>query len=141
MNLLAGWRSARAARRARYDTVLLALLASRPDGWGVVDLQRHVGGSFVAVYASLDRLQAAGRVRSWWQDGPYPRRRFYGAANPALPFADAERWLRTKRDGHRDGSERTGAWWVVDDLLDDLREHYQTGTPLAEPVERTEADR
>lgn len=71
-----------AARRARQETVVLALLAYRPEGWHVIDLRCYAGGWFVGVYATLERLEARGAVTSRWDEGPYPRSRRYFAVQP-----------------------------------------------------------
>ncbi len=47
---------------------------------------------------------------------------------------EVEAWLERHRDQWLDGGERTGSWWVVDGLLDDLREHVATGVPLSRPT-------
>lgn len=57
-----------AARRARQETVVLALLAYRPEGWHVIDLRCYAGGWFVGVYATLERLEARGAVTSRWDE-------------------------------------------------------------------------
>lgn len=45
---------------------------------------------------------------------------------------DVEAWLKQKRDEHAAGSI---VWTALDDLLDDYREHADTGTPLNEDDE------
>ncbi len=67
-------------RRKRRETVVLALLAHRPGGWSMTELQAHTGGLFATLQLTLDRLEAAGKVRAWFEDGPYPRRRLYDVA-------------------------------------------------------------
>lgn len=46
--------------------------------------------------------------------------------------SDVEAWLKRWRDGYRkgDGKVSEAAWFIVDALLDDYREHADTGTPL-----------
>jgi hypothetical protein len=52
----------------------------------------------------------------------------YGEMRAAetVPMADVEAWLKRQRNGRRYAIGQ-GA---LDDALDDLREHFQTGTPL-----------
>lgn len=55
--------------------------------------------------------------------------------------ADVEAWLKAHREAYRsnpsDGSDgRTGAWWAIDGVLDDLRDHFCTGMPLHRDVQR-----
>lgn len=64
-------------RRARRETVVLALLAYRPGGWSMTDLQAHCGGTFAGLQRTLDRLEESGRVRAWFEDGAWPRRRLF----------------------------------------------------------------
>ena len=48
--------------------------------------------------------------------------------------SDVEAWIKRARESQRAGhslQSRTGAWYVLDDLLDDYREHADTGTPLS----------
>ncbi len=66
-----------AARLKRRETVVLALLAYRPGGWSMTELQAHMDGLFTTLQLTLDRLEAAGRVRAWFEDGAWPRRRLY----------------------------------------------------------------
>jgi hypothetical protein len=45
-------------------------------------------------------------------------------------------WLRQRRERYYDFSgKRTGSWYALDDLLNDYRDHADTGTPLTEPVQ------
>lgn len=50
--------------------------------------------------------------------------------------SNVEAWIKHYRDQHRatDGT-LTGAWHAVDGLLDDYREHADTGTPLSLTVD------
>jgi predicted TIM-barrel fold metal-dependent hydrolase len=48
---------------------------------------------------------------------------------------DVAAWIKEHRDRYLNGAERTGAWYAIDDLLDDYREHADTGTPLNERVQ------
>lgn len=55
----------------------------------------------------------------------------------SVPAADVDAWLKKHRDGYvvTDDlgiSDRIGAWWDLDAVLDDFRLHIQTGTPLTE---------
>lgn len=52
---------------------------------------------------------------------------------------DVESWLKARRDGY-DGPRGSVQWRALDAALDDLREHMHTGTPLGQPVQRTEED-
>ncbi len=77
------------ARRARRETVVLALLAYRPGGWSMTDLQAHCSGTFAGLQRVLDGLEDAGTVRSWFEDGPWPRRRLYDVVEaPEVEEAD-----------------------------------------------------
>ncbi len=108
------------ARRARRETVVLALLTYRPGGWTVNQLQAHCGGMFVNLYVILLRLEESGRVRSWWVDGPYPRRRLYDVAEAPeveeadLPYCTPMDEAHTLPNGHtvfcRVEGNRGGAW-------------------------------
>lgn len=46
---------------------------------------------------------------------------------------DIEAWLRHWRDRYESGAI---IWYVLDDMLDDYREHADTGTLLGEKVRR-----
>ncbi len=74
-------------RRARRETVVLALLAYRPGGWTVNELHAYAGGTVVGVFALLERLEKLGRVRAWFADEPYPQRRLYDVV-PDVEEAD-----------------------------------------------------
>jgi hypothetical protein len=54
---------------------------------------------------------------------------------------NVDAWLKRHRETYR-GSDGalTGAWYVVDALLDDYRDHADTGTPLAEVVKGPHED-
>jgi hypothetical protein len=61
---------------------------------------------------------------------------WYGmAAGPS--WAQVEAWLKARRDEY---TPRVARWHALDDALDDLREHMHTGTPLGQPVQRTQED-
>ncbi len=48
---------------------------------------------------------------------------------------EVEAWLKARRDGHdKEAWPDYSAWFVLDDALDDLREHMHTGTPLTEQI-------
>lgn len=53
------------------------------DGATVPDLRRIMGvytefrPTYGTMYAILHRLEKSGKVRSWWREGPSPRRRLY----------------------------------------------------------------
>ncbi len=74
------------ARRARRETVVLALLSYRRGGWSARELREVVRWD---VYVVLARLEMAGQVRSWFVDGPYPRRCLYDVVEmPEVEEAD-----------------------------------------------------
>lgn len=50
--------------------------------------------------------------------------------------SDVEAWIKRERDAH--GSPADDAWRVLDYLLDDYREHADTGVPLGEEVHEPE---
>lgn len=68
-------------RRARRQRGVLSALGEKEAGWFVPDLAKYLGRSPVGLHIDLAALEAAGLARSWWQDGPYPRRRLYGRAS------------------------------------------------------------
>lgn len=49
----------------------------------------------------------------------------------AALLESATGWLKRRRDEHPPASE---AWIALDGALDDMRDHYYTGTPLTEPT-------
>lgn len=49
-----------------------------------------------------------------------------------------EAWIKRHRDSY--GSQVDDAWRVLDDLLDDYREHADTGTPLDREVQGPHED-
>jgi hypothetical protein len=53
--------------------------------------------------------------------------------------SDVEAWLKAKRDVYNDESGASGAWWALDDLLDDYRLHADTGQPLGPGEEASDA--
>ncbi len=57
----------------------------------------------------------------------------YTAGMPCRDDAVAA-WLKQHRDQHRDGQALTGAWYAIDRVLDDYRDHADCGVPLNEPV-------
>jgi hypothetical protein len=50
----------------------------------------------------------------------------------AAVLESAITWLKRQRDEYRPASE---AWCALDGALDNLRDHYYTGTPLHEDVQ------
>lgn len=59
-----------------------------------------------------------------------------------LTFAEVEAWLEARRDlyaPHSFGDDAVaGGWRALDNALDDLRAHMNTGTPLGAPVQPKE---
>lgn len=56
---------------------------------------------------------------------------------------DVEAWIKRARESQRAGTGdrgRTGAWYALDGLLDDYREHADTGTPLSQRVQGPHAE-
>jgi hypothetical protein len=50
--------------------------------------------------------------------------------------SDVDAWIKRHREQHRDGDGLlTGAWYAIDGLLDDYRDHADTGTSLDEDVQ------
>lgn len=45
-----------------------------------------------------------------------------------------EAWLKSNREAYRT-EQGANVWYAIDDLLNDLREHADTGTPLTESVQ------
>lgn len=50
-----------------------------------------------------------------------------------------EAWIKARRDEYA-GSADQPSRWALDDLLDDYREHADTGTPLGEEVRGPHAE-
>lgn len=71
-----------ARRRARRLGAVLDALREQPAGWFTPDLAKRLDRNAASVHLDLARLEQAGQVRSWWADGPYPRRRLYAAGAP-----------------------------------------------------------
>lgn len=52
-----------------------------------------------------------------------------------------EAWIKRARDDfQKEAAPGATAWHVLDDLLNDYREHADTGTPLSENVEGPHGD-
>jgi hypothetical protein len=48
---------------------------------------------------------------------------------------EVEAWIKRYRDTHGDPADGyQSAWYALDDLLDDYRDHADTGTPLGREV-------
>lgn len=80
-------------RRQRYDGAVLALLASRPDGWFVADMWRQGSLPSGAIYSALSRLMEEGLAEAEWVPSPYgpdKRRRLYRATPAGLTAAAAK---------------------------------------------------
>lgn len=79
------WRDRRAERDARDECLVAGALwhAAPLSGWPLMWMTKLHGGR---LYAALIRMERDGRVTSWWQPGPRPRRRFYRLG--AAPIAD-----------------------------------------------------
>ncbi|WP_045740756.1 hypothetical protein [Actinoplanes rectilineatus] len=58
------------------------------------------------------------------------------AVHEAMRGSDVEAWLKRHREAYRepDGTV-TGAWHAIDGILDDYRDHADTGTPLSSEVQ------
>lgn len=92
--------------------------------------------------AGLDVWEQVGKAYEWY--GPGGGREDTGALQNAQLWSlqqaihaqavrggAVESWLKRRRDEYLDVSEgRTGAWYALDELLDDYREHADTGVPL-----------
>lgn len=61
-----------------------------------------------------------------------------GEQTPAAVAITVETWLKRHRDRHAEPPDSPYAhppvWHWTDELLNDLRDHVDTGTPLTEPV-------
>lgn len=58
------------------------------------------------------------------------------APHQARRGSDVEAWIKRRRDTYvGPGEQKIGAWYVVNQLLDDYREHADTGTPLADEAQ------
>lgn len=68
-----------ARRRFRRRLALLDALREQPEGWFTPDLAKRLDRNIASVHLDLAHLEGRGEVRSWWADGPYPRRRLYAA--------------------------------------------------------------
>jgi hypothetical protein len=78
-------------------------------------------------------------VNKWFTDGGYKVMcscgKAWGHVTPThIPFRDDDvvRWLKTWRDEY---SENPDVHAAIDDMLDDYREHADTGAPLYAAVE------
>lgn len=51
--------------------------------------------------------------------------------------SDIDAWLKRHRDQYVNHStgEKTGVWHAIDGILDDYRDHADTGTPLGQDVQ------
>lgn len=75
MNRLQKWFAAR--DRAEEQAVIKAIGMLRPSQASGYPISRLANMGSGKVYVVLARLEASGRVRSEWVDGPRPRRRVY----------------------------------------------------------------
>lgn len=58
------------------------------------------------------------------------------APHQARRDSDVEAFIKRHRERQRDGTgQATGAFWAIDDILDDYREHADTGTSLDDKVQ------
>ena len=89
-------------------------------GWAAgLDVWEQVGKGYAEHYLGDDVL---GNAQLWSLQEAIRRQARRGSA--------VEEWITKARDQYVDGTERTGAWWVLDGLLDSYREHADTDTPL-----------
>jgi hypothetical protein len=49
--------------------------------------------------------------------------------------SDVDLWIKRHRDSRLSNGQRTTAWHAFDDLLDDYRDHADTGVPLDREVQ------
>jgi hypothetical protein len=90
-----------------------------------------------------DRVVAAwqDRVVAAWRDGlrraaaSAERDRATGGRHEPRRDDDVARWLKRKRDEHVGRPSPDHLWHLLDGLLDDYRDHADTGTPLDAVVE------
>lgn len=68
----------REPRRQRREQAILSVLADHPQGLYGLELSRQTRLGPGVLFPALVRIEERGLVRSWWGDGPEPRRRFYG---------------------------------------------------------------
>lgn len=83
-------------------------------------------------FEAIDREAVArGESPNWWErgSGPTPESQPVDPTGAVLESAIA--WLKRRRDEHQRDTE---AWNVLDAAVDDMRDHYYTGTPLDKPV-------
>lgn len=57
--------------------IILALRGAKKDGLSGAELSKATGMTSGRLYPALARMEADGRLKSAWVDGPYPRRRLY----------------------------------------------------------------
>jgi predicted transcriptional regulator len=69
-------------RRQRRHAALLQALGEKECGWFTLDLAKYLDRHVATLHADLAHLENVGLVKSWWQDGPYPRRRLYARSKP-----------------------------------------------------------
>lgn len=65
------------ALRTPPDKILIALQRSSKDGMSGAELANATGLGSDVLYPVLARMEALGRIKSAWVDGPEPRRRLY----------------------------------------------------------------
>jgi hypothetical protein len=93
-----------------------------PEGWDPTSEPEYTEALEIIIFASGGRYAPAGEHRAMRGD-------------------NVDAWLKRHRETYRgaDGA-LTGAWYVIDALLDDYRDHADTGTPLTEPVKGPHED-
>lgn len=155
---IAGWQPDLAAEAVRAD-----IEASRGEPWAPtssngapVALAEAVGLALGSASMAWHDVEAAGVFDEAWCTKVYDGLMAYLAdwadehrrlANEATAAklavqhqssrgSDVEAWIKRYRETCCDAEgHRYGSWYVVDNLLDDYREHADTGTPLADEVE------
>jgi len=107
------------------------------------DLALRIAATKVrAIRPGLDDSQALAAIRALLTMGWRPPALPQPLVEPHRPMrgSDIDVWIKRWRDSFResDGS-RTGVWYALDDLLDNYREHADTGTPLVDEVQGPQA--
>lgn len=69
-------------------------------------------------------------------DSEWPREDDLIVVHVPCRGSDVETWIKRWRERHRGTNHLySGAWWAIDKMLDDYREHAATGTFLFVDVE------
>lgn len=96
---------------------------------------RKMQGAFAMASESRELWKQRAEAARW-----VPGRKMSGTdplPHQAVRGDDVDRWLKRRREECR---RPDGSWYVVDNLLDDYREHADLGSPLDADVQHHEED-